>query len=123
DGRYVELPGDELAAFFGDTDALMDEIEEFVTGTRTGADGDRVVATMPVTDIVGSTARCEVWPSMSPPGWRPWARRERCWSAGRSGTSSSGPATFLPHGEQTLAGVPGTWEVLAVDMGALPSRV
>ena len=31
--------------------------------------------------------------------------------------------TFLPHGEQTLAGVPGTWEVLAVDMGALPSRV
>lgn len=57
DARYVEVPGDELAAFFGDTDALMDEVEEFVAGTRTGADGDRAVSTMLVTDVVGSTAR------------------------------------------------------------------
>lgn len=56
-GRYVEVPGNELAAFFGDTDALMDEVEEFVAGTRTGADGDRAVFTMLVTDVVGSTAR------------------------------------------------------------------
>ena len=57
DARYVEVPGDELAAFFGDTDTLMDEVEEFVAGTRTGADGDRAVCTMLVTDVVGSTAR------------------------------------------------------------------
>lgn len=57
DGRYVEVPGAELAAFFGDTDALMDEVEEFVAGTRTGADDDRAVLTMLLTDVVGSTAR------------------------------------------------------------------
>nr|WP_281497109.1 adenylate/guanylate cyclase domain-containing protein [Ornithinimicrobium sp. F0845] len=57
DARYVEVPGDELAAFFGDTDTLMDEVEEFVAGTRTGADGDRMVATLLMTDVVGSTAR------------------------------------------------------------------
>lgn len=57
DARYVEVPGPELAAFFGDTDALMDEVEEFVAGTRTGADGDRDVLTMLITDVVGSTAR------------------------------------------------------------------
>ncbi len=57
DARYVEVPGDELAAFFGNTDALMDEVEEFVAGTRTGADGDRAVSTMLITDVVGSTAR------------------------------------------------------------------
>lgn len=56
DGRLVELPGADLAAFFGDTDALVDEIEEFLTGTRTGADSDRAVLTMLVTDVVGSTA-------------------------------------------------------------------
>ncbi|WP_256840777.1 adenylate/guanylate cyclase domain-containing protein [Ornithinimicrobium cryptoxanthini] len=57
DARYAEVPGDELAAFFGDTDALMDEVEEFVAGTRTGADEDRVVATLLVTDVVGSTSQ------------------------------------------------------------------
>lgn len=56
DGRLVELPGADLAAFFGDTDALLDEVEEFLTGTRTGADSDRTVLTMLVTDLVSSTA-------------------------------------------------------------------
>ena len=203
-GRYVELPGDELAAFFGDTDALMDEVEEFVTGTRTGADGDRVVATMLVTDVVGSTVRAA---ALGDRRWRElleWHHQEvrrllarhggteidtagdgflatfdlpsraitcavdisrhlqrhgtdiraglhtgevvrvdgavrgvavhvaaRVASLGRAGeVLVSGTVrdlvlgsghTFLPHGDHTLAGVPGTWEVLAVDMGALPS--
>lgn len=56
DGRLVELPGADLAAFFGDTDALLDEVEEFLTGTRTGADVDRAVLTLLVTDLVGSTS-------------------------------------------------------------------
>src|SRR5690606_32965662 len=33
------------------------EVEEFVAGTRTGADDDRVVATLLVTDVVGSTSQ------------------------------------------------------------------
>ncbi|MPV38542.1 adenylate/guanylate cyclase domain-containing protein [Georgenia subflava] len=57
DARYTELEGTDLAAFFGDTDTLMDEIEDFVSGTRTGADVDRALATMLVTDLVGSTAQ------------------------------------------------------------------
>lgn len=55
DARVVELDGSDLAAFFGDTDLLMDEIEDFLGGTRTGSDADRSVLTMLVTDVVGST--------------------------------------------------------------------
>ncbi|WP_225753281.1 adenylate/guanylate cyclase domain-containing protein [Actinotalea sp. Marseille-Q4924] len=55
DARVVELDGADLPAFFGDTDTLMDEVEEFLGGTRTGSDADRRVLTMLVTDVVGST--------------------------------------------------------------------
>jgi pimeloyl-ACP methyl ester carboxylesterase len=56
--RYVELPGDDhlLQAFDQETlDLLIDEIEEFVTGARSGPDPDRVLVTVMFTDIVGST--------------------------------------------------------------------
>jgi class 3 adenylate cyclase len=39
----------------GDTDALADEIEEFLTGTRSGAEGDVLTMTVLFTDIVSST--------------------------------------------------------------------
>ena len=39
----------------GDTDALLDEIEGFLTGVRRGPDPDRVLATVLFTDVVGST--------------------------------------------------------------------
>ena len=35
--KYVELPGDDHLFFVGDTDALLDEIEEFLTGSPSGA--------------------------------------------------------------------------------------
>src|SRR5207253_394369 len=35
--RYVELPGHDHALFSGDTDAIFDEVEEFLTGVRHGA--------------------------------------------------------------------------------------
>ena len=41
----------------GDTDAVVDEIEEFLTGVRPGPEPDRVLATVLFTDIVGSTER------------------------------------------------------------------
>jgi class 3 adenylate cyclase len=53
--RYVELPGDDHIYFAGDADALLDEIEEFVTGSRGIHDADRVLATVMFTDIVRST--------------------------------------------------------------------
>jgi class 3 adenylate cyclase len=41
--------------FVGDTDALADEIEEFLAGTRSGAEGDVLSMTVLFTDIVAST--------------------------------------------------------------------
>jgi len=55
--RYVELPGDDHLAWVGDTDALLDEVEEFLTGVRRAPSPDRVLATVLFTDIVGSTER------------------------------------------------------------------
>ncbi|HUP34150.1 MAG TPA: adenylate/guanylate cyclase domain-containing protein [Candidatus Limnocylindria bacterium] len=58
--RYVELPGDDhlLQAFDQETlDRLIDEIEEFITGARSGPEPDRVLVTVMFTDIVSSTER------------------------------------------------------------------
>ena len=54
---YVELEGADHAYFLGDADALLDEIEEFLTGGRQGPEGDVVTATILFTDIVDSTAQ------------------------------------------------------------------
>jgi class 3 adenylate cyclase len=53
--KLVVLPGDDHLYFVGDTDALVDEIEEFLTGARTGAEGDVVLSAVLFTDIVAST--------------------------------------------------------------------
>ncbi|HMG28031.1 MAG TPA: adenylate/guanylate cyclase domain-containing protein [Acidimicrobiia bacterium] len=52
--RYVELPGDEHLPYVGDSDAIVAEIEEFLTGMR-HVDVDRVLATILFCDIVRST--------------------------------------------------------------------
>jgi class 3 adenylate cyclase len=53
--KFVVLPGEDHLFFVGDTDALVDEIEEFLVGTRSGAEGDALTATVVFTDIVAST--------------------------------------------------------------------
>jgi class 3 adenylate cyclase len=55
--KYVELPGDEHIIWAGQVDGLIDEVEDFLTGTRPVHGGDRVLATVLFTDIVGSTER------------------------------------------------------------------
>jgi class 3 adenylate cyclase len=55
--KYVELPGDEHLIWAGDVDAVVDEVEEFLTGSRPVSEPDRVLATVLFTDIVGSTER------------------------------------------------------------------
>jgi pimeloyl-ACP methyl ester carboxylesterase len=55
--RIVELPGIDHAPWTGDADAYLDEIAEFLTGVREHGRADRVLATVLVTDLVGSTAR------------------------------------------------------------------
>jgi class 3 adenylate cyclase len=55
--RWVELPGNDFVLWSGDTDAIADEVEEFMTGRRGVAEPSRIVATVMFTDIVGSTER------------------------------------------------------------------
>jgi class 3 adenylate cyclase len=55
--KYVELPGDEHLIWAGDVDAVVDEVEEFLTGRRPVPEPDRILATVLFTDIVGSTER------------------------------------------------------------------
>ena len=57
EARYVELPGVDTFPFHaGDFGALLDEVEEFLTGTRSQPVFDRQLATILFTDIVGSTS-------------------------------------------------------------------
>jgi class 3 adenylate cyclase len=55
--RLVELPGQDHLMWTGNADAIADEVEDFLTGTRRGPEPDRVLATVLFTDIAGSTAR------------------------------------------------------------------
>lgn len=55
--KYIEYPDGDHSFRTGDTEALLGDIEEFVTGQRDGgaADLERVLATVLFTDIAGST--------------------------------------------------------------------
>lgn len=55
--KYVELPGVDHLPWVGSPDAILDEVEEFLTGVRRGPEPDRVLATIMFTDIVASTQR------------------------------------------------------------------
>jgi pimeloyl-ACP methyl ester carboxylesterase/class 3 adenylate cyclase len=55
--KYVELPGIDHLPFGGNADAIVDEIEEFLTGARRGLESDRVLATVLFTDIVEATRK------------------------------------------------------------------
>ncbi|HEV7586174.1 MAG TPA: adenylate/guanylate cyclase domain-containing protein [Solirubrobacteraceae bacterium] len=57
DARYVELDGADSFPFVGDSDAIIEEIEEFLTGVRTGGEIDRALLTVMFTDIVDATSR------------------------------------------------------------------
>jgi class 3 adenylate cyclase len=54
--RLVELPGVDSLPMIGDTEALLGEIEEFLTGSRTSTSGlQRRLLTILITDIVDAT--------------------------------------------------------------------
>jgi class 3 adenylate cyclase len=53
--RMVELRGDDHLAFLGDSDSIAAEVEEFLTGTRVTPEKDRILATVLMTDLAGST--------------------------------------------------------------------
>jgi class 3 adenylate cyclase len=53
--KLVVLDGIDHAPWVGDANALIGEVEEFLTGARHETEADRVLATVMFTDIVGST--------------------------------------------------------------------
>jgi len=55
--RFVEFSGQDHLFFVCDTDSILDEMQEFLTGRRQGPDPDRKLLTVLFTDIVGSTQR------------------------------------------------------------------
>lgn len=55
--KYIELSGVDHLPWVGDQDAILGEVEEFLTGVRQIPGQDRVLATVLFTDIVGSTER------------------------------------------------------------------
>jgi len=64
--KLVELSGEDHPPWFGDRDAVLDEVEQFLTGKRQAQEPDRVVTTVLFVDIVGSTERAAVL------GDKPW---------------------------------------------------
>ena len=103
--RLLELPGDDHFFFIHEQTAIKigDAVEEFLTGTIAAVEGDRVLATVLFTDIVGSTARAE---QLGDQRWhtlldahhatvRRQLARCRGKEVNRSGTGFSPPSTAL----------------------------
>jgi class 3 adenylate cyclase len=53
--KLVRLPGPDHLVWLSDADTIVGEVEEMLTGARRGHEGDRVLATVLFTDIVGAT--------------------------------------------------------------------
>ncbi|HYI35524.1 MAG TPA: adenylate/guanylate cyclase domain-containing protein, partial [Thermoleophilaceae bacterium] len=65
--RFVELEGRDSIFSEGDSEAILGEIEEELTGSRHAPEPDRVLATVMFTDIVDSTRHAA---SMGDARWR-----------------------------------------------------
>jgi class 3 adenylate cyclase len=138
--KYVELPGEDLFWWLGDADGVVDEVEEFVTGVRPTPKPDRVLATVLFTDIVGSTERAS---ELGDRRWRAaglhtgeielrgediaglavhiGARVAALAGPGEVLVSGTVPPLvagsgleFSDRGSRELKGVPGVWNVFAV---------
>jgi class 3 adenylate cyclase len=57
EARFEELAGNDHLPWDGDSNVVLEEVEEFLTGVRHGAEPDRMLATVLFTDIAGSTER------------------------------------------------------------------
>jgi class 3 adenylate cyclase len=57
DAKFVELSGDDHLWWVGDSEAIVNEIQTFLTGGYSPVETDRVLATVLFTDIVDSTKR------------------------------------------------------------------
>jgi hypothetical protein len=105
EARYVELTGRDYLYCFGETDQLLDEVHEFLTGVREPSTPDRVLATVMFTDIVGSTERLQAvgdrrWRDLLQPHHsivRQQLQRFRGREIDTAGDGSSQPSTGRPE--------------------------
>jgi len=65
--RLVELSGRDHSTWLGEPGPIVDEVQEFITGSREEVEPDRVLRTVMFTDIVGSTERAA---AMGDKAWR-----------------------------------------------------
>ena len=65
--RLVELAGEDHLPFAADLDVVLDEVEEFLVGSRVATESERALATILFTDIVGSTEKAA---ELGDRGWR-----------------------------------------------------
>jgi pimeloyl-ACP methyl ester carboxylesterase len=72
--RLVELPGKDHLPWEGDRDALLDEIERFLSGVREEVEPDRVLATLLFTDLIDSTAKAA---QLGDGGWQDLLAKHR----------------------------------------------
>jgi len=127
--KYVELTGRDHVPMLGDADAILDEIEESLTGTRLGAETDRALLTVLFTDIVGSTERAA---ELGDRRWRDLLDSHRMvMRLGARVAASARPGEvlvsstvkalvaesglqFQDRGTRTLKGIPDEWRLFAV---------
>ena len=57
--KFVEFPGHDHLPFVGDQDAILGEMEEFLTGVRHSLEPDTVLATVLFTRLVGAKEHAE----------------------------------------------------------------
>ena len=55
--KYIELDGIDHLPWFGNADAVLGEIQEFLTGVRPSEEYERFLSTVLFADVVGSTDR------------------------------------------------------------------
>ena len=94
DARFVELAGIDSSPWVGDSAALLDEVEVFVTQRTERVPTDRVLTSVLFTDIVGSTGSQPS--SGTPPGRSGSQRTTRSRtrpSSGSTAATSTRPAT------------------------------
>jgi class 3 adenylate cyclase len=65
--RLVELPGGDHVPWYDGREQILDEVKEFLTGTRYEPDLERILATVLFTDIVDSTSTAA---RLGDQGWR-----------------------------------------------------
>ena len=102
DARFVEFPGSDHTLWTQQPELVLGEIQQFLTGGRTAAATDRVLATVLFTDIVDSTRQAA---ALGDAAWRVVLERHDALVAAR--VEGAGGRVIKSLGDGALAVLPG----------------